>query len=69
MYTTLTADFWRLFVCLLCAGMLLVLVATLAAEALVDRLSARRTRRSQIRRIPDVVLARPRPRQPHHAHH
>ncbi|MFI9100980.1 hypothetical protein ACIGXA_10675 [Streptomyces fildesensis] len=66
MYTTLTADFWTLFVCLLCAGMVLVLVATLAAEALVDRLSARRTRRSRIRRIPDVLLARP--RQPHHAH-
>ncbi|MCM2422752.1 hypothetical protein [Streptomyces sp. RKAG293] len=67
MYTTLTADFWKLFVCLLCAAMVLVLVATLAAEAFVDRLSARHTRWSQIRRIPDVVLARP--RQPHHTHH
>ncbi|MFC5030667.1 hypothetical protein G3I60_11415 [Streptomyces sp. SID13666] len=67
MYTTLTADFWTLFVYMLGAAMVLVLVATLAAEAVVDRLSARRTRRSQIRRIPDAVLARP--RQPHHAHY
>lgn len=67
MYTTLTADFWTLFVVQLCAAMVVVLVATLAAEALVDRLSARHTRRSRIPRLPDAVLARP--RQSHHAHH
>jgi hypothetical protein len=68
MGTTLNAHFWTLFTLLLTAGTVLTVVATLAAEALTDRLQAHhRTPRTHLRQAGTAPRIRPRPL--HHVHH
>jgi hypothetical protein len=68
MGTTLNAHFWTLFTLLLTAGTVLTVVATLAAEALTDRLQAHhRTPPTHLRQTGTALRVHPRPL--HHAHH